>query len=447
MLNNLRSRIVVETDGQLKTGRDVVIAALLGAEEFGFATGPLVSLGCVMMRVCHLDTCPTGVATQNPELRKKFQGDPQHVINFMYFIAREMREIMAKLGYRTVDEMIGRSERLEMRKVAEHWKASQVDLSALLFQPDVPADAPRHCTIAQEHHLERTMDRKKLLELCRPALERGEKVAFDLPIRNVHRVVGTQVGSEVTRRYGPEGLPEDTITMRFHGSAGLSFGAFIPAGVTLELEGDSNDYIGKGLSGGKIIVYPPESSTFAPEENVIIGNVAFYGATSGEAYVRGMAGERFAVRNSGMSAVVEGVGDHGCEYMTGGRVVILGQTGRNFGAGMSGGIAYIFDWDRQFHKRCNREMVELIEIEDPTEAAQVRGLIRRHAEFTGSLLAHRVLSNWDEALGRIVKVLPKDYKRALQAMQAVEERGLSGEAAVMAAFDLNSRDLSRVSGS
>ncbi len=446
VLNNLRSRIVVETDGQLKTGRDVAIAALLGAEEFGFATGPLVALGCVMMRVCHLDTCPTGVATQNPELRKNFKGDPQHVVNFMFFIARELREWMAKLGFRTIDEMIGRTDRLQQRREIAHWKARHVDLSTLLHQPDVPEEIGRRCTIAQDHGLIETLDHQMLLELCQPAIQQGERVQADLPIRNIHRVVGTQVGSQVTRRYGPNGLPDDTITLRFHGSAGQSFGAFIPRGITLELEGDSNDYIGKGLSGGKIIVYPPEGSTFAPEENIIIGNVAFYGATSGEAYIRGVAGERFCVRNSGMRAVVEGLGDHGCEYMTGGQVIVLGNTGRNFAAGMSGGIAYVIDWDGTFRRRCNHEMVELEPLVDALEIDEVKERIKLHGELTGSLLAYRVLGSWEDICPRFLKVIPKDYKRMLQAYRAVESQGLSGDAADMAAFEQNSRDLVRVSG-
>ena len=446
LMNDLRSRIVIETDGQLKTGRDVVIAALLGAEEFGFATAPLVVLGCVMMRVCHMDTCPTGVATQNPELRKNFKGDPAHVVNFMRFIAQEMREWMAKLGFRTVDEMVGRTDMLEPRAAVDHWKAKDIDLSALLYQPKVADTVGRRCTIAQDHGLIDTLDHQVLLEACQPAIERGEPVSLDMPIRNIHRVVGTQVGSAVTRHWGPEGLPEDTIHMRFHGSAGQSFGAFIPRGVTLELEGDSNDYIGKGLSGGKIVVYPPEGSTFAPEENIIIGNVAFYGATDGEAYVRGVAGERFCVRNSGMKAVIEGVGDHGCEYMTGGKVVILGSTGRNFAAGMSGGIAYLIDWDGDFQSRCNLEMVDLEPLEDPEEVAAVKAMIDKHAELTGSLLAYRILSNWDETLPRFLKVIPKDYKRMLQAFREVEAAGLSGEEAVMAAFNSNISDAIRVSG-
>jgi glutamate synthase (ferredoxin) len=458
VLNNLRSRIVVETDGQLKTGRDVVIAALLGAEEFGFATAPLVVLGCVMMRVCHMDTCPTGIATQNPELRKNFRGDPAHVVNFMRFIAQQMREIMAQLGVCSVDELVGRTDLLEPRQAVEHWKAKNVDLSALLYRPDAPASVGRHHIVAQDHGLDKTLDRQVLLELCRPAIENGEPVTADLPIRNVHRVVATQVGSQVTRHWGPGGLPADTIRLRFHGSAGQSFGAFIPQGVTLELEGDSNDYIGKGLSGGKIVVYPPAGSTFAPEDNIIIGNVAFYGATGGEAYIRGVAGERFCVRNSGMSAVVEGVGDHGCEYMTGGRVVVLGRTGRNFAAGMSGGIAYVYNRDRgsgrggdrdcggDFERRCNREMVDLEALEDPDEIAEVWDLVHTHAALTGSRLANRLLSDWDEAVLKFVKVIPKDYKRVLQAMAEVQAAGLTGDQAVMAAFQLNSKDVARVTG-
>ena len=446
VLNNLRSRIAVETDGQLKTGRDVAIAALLGAEEFGFATAPLVALGCVMMRVCNQNTCPTGVATQDPELRKNFSGDPAHVVNFMYFIAQEMREWMAKLGFRAIDEMIGRTDKLEACQAVEHWKASGVDLSALLHQPDVAESVGKRCLIKQEHSLKNTLDQQVLLELCKPALEKGKRVNIDLPIRNIHRVTGAQVGSAVTRRYGLAGLPDDTIHMHFHGSAGQSFGAFIPHGITMELEGDANDYIGKGLSGGRIIVYPASGSTFAPEENIIVGNVVLYGATEGEAYISGVAGERFCVRNSGAYAVVEGVGDHGCEYMTGGRVVVLGKTGRNFAAGMTGGIAYVVDWDGQFKQRCNREMVELESLEDAAEIAEVKVMVRRHEELTRSGLARQILDNWEETVHRFVKILPKDYKRMLQAFEKVKQEGLSGEEAVMAAFELNSQDLVRVSG-
>ena len=446
VLNNLRSRIAVETDGQLKTGRDVVMAALLGAEEFGFATGPLVASGCIMMRVCHLNTCPAGVATQDPRLREKFTGKPEHVVNFMRFIAEEVRELMAQLGFRTIEEMIGHVERLEPKKAIEHWKAKGLDFSNILYQPDMPDSVGRFCQMKQDHGLDKSLDVTTLLDLCKPAIERGEKVVAELPIRNVNRVVGTILGSEITRRYGAQGLPEDTIRLKFSGSAGQSFGAFIPSGLTLSLEGDSNDYIGKGLSGGKIIVYPPAASTFAAEDSVIIGNVAFYGGTSGEAYIRGIAGERFCVRNSGIHAVVEGVGDHGCEYMTGGRVVVLGRTGRNFAAGMSGGIAYIFDEKGNFAQNCNKEMVSLQKLCNPGEIDEVRQMIECHAGHTNSALARRVLANWDAALSKFVRVIPKDYERVLQAFDEVKASGLSGEDAVMAAFELNKSDRTRVSG-
>jgi glutamate synthase (NADPH/NADH) large chain len=448
VLNDLRDRVVLETDGQLKTGRDVVVAALLGAEEFGFATAPLVTLGCVMMRVCHLDTCPVGVATQNPELRKKFVGKPEYVVNFMLFIAQEMRELMAQLGFRTLKEMVGRSDRLQVRAGIEHWKASRLDFSEILYRMEDESEdeAGQCCSTRQDHGLERTLDRQVLLELCRPALEKGERVERTLPIRNVHRVVGTMVGSEITRHYGAAGLPDDTIRLHFQGSAGQSFGAFVPKGMTLILEGDSNDYIGKGLSGGRIIVYPAEGSTFQAEENIIIGNVAFYGATGGEAYIRGVAGERFCVRNSGLQAVVEGVGDHGCEYMTGGRVVVLGRTGRNFAAGMSGGVAYVLDEAGDFSYRCNKEMVEMQELSDPQEAGQVRAMIEHHLAYTGSGLARRVLSDWEGLRPRFVKLMPRDYQRMLQALQEVEGQGLTGDDGVMAAFELNKNALARVGG-
>ena len=470
LINNLRSRVVVETDGQLKTGRDIAIAALLGAEEFGFATSPLVALGCIMMRVCHLDTCPVGVATQNPKLRAEFTGDPEHVVNFMRFIAQELREYMAKLGFRTVNEMIGRTNRLQVPKAIDHWKAKGIDLTALLHRPDVPEDWGRYCQIGQDHGLDEAMDNTTLLELCQPALDNRvedvqrandaqqdgnsesslRRVKATLPIQNINRVVGTITGSEITRRFGPGGLPEDTIQLHFQGAAGQSFGAFIPKGMTLELEGDGNDYFGKGLSGGKIIAYPPYGSTFKAEDNIIIGNVAFYGATSGEAYIRGMAGERFCVRNSGMQAVIEGVGDHGCEYMTAGRVVVLGRTGRNFAAGMSGGIAYILDEEPVdgvwFNQRANLEMVELDELEDEEECAEVREMIQRHYAYTNSEVARRVLSEWDEYLSKFVKVMPKDYKRMLQCLAEVEATGLKGAEALMAAFERNSQDAARVSG-
>ena len=445
LVNNLRSRVILETDGQMKTGRDVVIAALLGAEEFGFSTAPLVVLGCIMMRVCHLDTCPVGVATQNPELRKKFAGDPAHVVNFMRFIAEEVRELMAQLGFRTIEEMIGRTDKLEMKRAIDHWKAKGVDLSEILFEPDVPADWGRYCQIEQDHGLGEALDNKVLLEICKPALESGTPVEAILPIRNVNRTVGTILGSEITRRYGPDGLPPETVRLHFNGSAGQSFGAFVPNSMTLILEGDSNDYIGKGLSGGKIIVYPPKGSTFKPEENIIIGNVAFYGATGGEAYIRGMAGERFCVRNSGVRAVVEGVGDHACEYMTGGRVVVLGSTGRNFAAGMSGGVAYVLDEIGDFPVRCNKDMVSL---DKPGEedAEEIKGMIERHVEYTHSEKGKDILSRWTAMSGKFVKVMPKDYKRMLEAIRKVQKSGLSGDEALMAAFEENKRDLARVSG-
>ncbi|MBX7236394.1 MAG: glutamate synthase large subunit [Caldilineales bacterium] len=446
VLNKLRSRVALETDGQLKTGRDVAIAALLGAEEFGFATTALVSMGCIMMRVCHLDTCPAGVATQNPELRQKFVGQPEDVENFMYFVAAELREIMARLGFRTVNEMVGRVDRLEPKRAVAHWKARGIDLSPLLWEPPMGEDVGRYCQIGQDHGLDKSLDRTTLLALAQPALDRGEKVQATLAISNVNRVVGTMVGSEVTRRYGACGLPEDTIHFTFQGSAGQSFGAFIPRGMTLELEGDANDYYGKGLSGGKLIAYPPVGSPFRAEENIIVGNVALYGATDGDAYIRGMAGERFAVRNSGARAVVEGVGDHGCEYMTGGQVVVLGKTGRNFAAGMSGGMAYVIDWEGDFKTRVNFEMVGLEPLCDPDEIAAVRALIEKHAEYTNSDLAGRVLARWDELLPKVVKILPKDYKRVLEAYAEVTAQGLSGDEAVMAAFERNKRDAARVGG-
>lgn len=449
VLNNLRSRVRVETDGQLKTGRDVVIAALLGAEEFGFATAPLVVLGCIVMRVCHLNTCPVGVATQNPELRKRFMGSPDHVVNFMRFVAQEARELMAELGFRSINEMIGHTECLEPKKEIDHWKARGLDLSAILHQPKVAAEVGRYCQIEQEHGLEKTLDNTTLLKLCEPALEEGRTVRAELPISNQNRAVGTILGSELTRRYGAAGLMDDTIQLRFRGSAGQSFGAFVPRGITLELEGDSNDYIGKGLSGGKIIVYPPKASTFKAEENIIVGNVALYGATGGEAYFNGVAGERFCVRNSGVQAVVEGVGDHGCEYMTGGRVVVLGSTGRNFAAGMSGGVAYVLDEDGKFSDRCNREMVSLgllIHFADEEEFEIVRTMIERHAEYTGSRRAQEILDAWAKWLPRFIRVMPNDYKRVLDAQRQMRQAGLSEEEAVWAAFELNSTDAARLGG-
>ena len=446
VLNNLRSRIVVEADGQLKTARDIIIATMLGAEEFGFATTTLVVMGCIMMRCCQDDSCPVGVATQNPELRKHFKGKPEHVENFMRFLAEGVREYMSRLGVRTLNELVGRTKLLSMKKSVNHWKAQGIDLSKILYQAEVGENETRYCSIQQEHSLDESLDRTTLLSICEPAIKRKEKVVSTLPIRNTNRVVGTIVGYEVTKAYGAKGLPDDTIHLKFIGSAGQSFGAFIPNGMTLELEGDANDYVGKGLSGGRIIVYQSQGSSFVPEENIIIGNVGFYGATSGEAFIRGMAGERFCVRNSGLSAVVEAIGDHGCEYMTGGTVIILGKTGRNFAAGMSGGMAYVYDVDGTFADNCNREMVDLSPIEDLMEFAGLQSMIERHVSYTGSDLGQSILDGWDLFRQRFVKVMPQDYRRALDAMKEVEAAGLSGDEAVMAAFHKNINDPSRVSG-
>jgi len=418
VLNDLRSRIALECDGKLLTGRDVAVACLLGAEEFGFSAGPLVSLGCIMMRVCHLNTCPVGIATQDPELRKKFAGKPEHVIRYFRFVAEELRGIMARLGFRTVDEMVGRADRLAPRAAIDHWKARGLDLSRLLAVPEAPATVGRRACRPQEHGLERALDHE-LIRRAEPALERGERVAFDVDIRNTQRTVGTMLSSRVSKYYGEEGLPDDTIVIRARGSAGQSFCAFGARGLTFEIEGDANDYFGKGLSGARLVIYPPRNSAFVAEDNILIGNVALYGATDGEAFVRGRAGERFAVRNSGARAVVEGVGDHGCEYMTGGRVVVLGPTGRNFAAGMSGGIAYVWDAAGDFvGKRLNRGMVEPETLADAREIREVRDLIERHARLTGSAVARRVLDGWDRESKRFVKIMPTDYKRALAIMAA-----------------------------
>jgi glutamate synthase (ferredoxin) len=445
VLNNLRSRIVVETDGQMKTGRDLAIAALLGAEEYGFSTAPLVTLGCIMMRVCHKNTCPVGIATQNPELRAKFMGDPEYTVNFMKFVATEMREIMAELGFRSVNEMVGRTDVLEAKKALAHWKAKGIDLSKILHQPEVGPEVGRYCQIPQDHGLEKSLDMTTLLDLCKPAIENGEKVTATLPITNINRVVGTILGNEITKRHW-EGLPEDTVHLKFKGSAGQSLGAFVPKGVTLELEGDANDYLGKGLSGGKIIVYPSKESTFIAEENIITGNVALYGATSGEAYIRGVAGERFCVRNSGVNTVVEGVGDHGCEYMTGGKVVILGKTGRNFAAGMSGGIAYILDEQGDFANHCNTSMADL-ETLDPEDIDTVRTMLENHVKYTDSAKGAQVLANWETMLPKFIKVMPRDYKRVLNAIKEALEAGLSGDDALNAAFEKNAQDVARIGGS
>ncbi|MFZ7120179.1 MAG: glutamate synthase large subunit [Eubacteriaceae bacterium] len=434
LLNRLRDRVRLETDGKLLTGKDVAIAAMLGAEEYGFATTPLIALGCVMMRVCDLNTCPVGIATQDENLRKNFDGKPEYVVNFMKFIANEMREIMARLGFRSVDEMIGRTDRLKAKESVKNWKTKGLDLSAVLYQPYIEDTAGRHCTQTQDHSIENSLDMRKLLRMCKPALESKKAIRARLEIQNTDRVVGTIVGSEIAKRYGEKGLPEDTIKLTFVGSAGQSFGAFIPKGMTLELEGDSNDYIGKGLSGGKIIVYPPKCSDFIANENILIGNVAFYGATQGETYINGVAGERFCVRNSGIKAVVEGVGDHGCEYMTGGKVVVLGKTGRNFAAGMSGGTAYVLDFDDIY---CNKSMVDLEELMDEKEILEIKQMIEKHVYYTNSPLAKKILDNWAKSISRFTKVIPKDYKRMMKTIEKAYETGLNGDDALMAAFEEN----------
>ncbi|MGC8740826.1 MAG: glutamate synthase large subunit [Candidatus Sumerlaeaceae bacterium] len=415
VLNDLRSRIIVQVDGQLKTGRDVAIAALLGAEEYGFATAALVSLGCIMMRKCHLNTCPVGVATQDPRLRERFAGRPEHVINFFRFVAQELREIMAELGFRTVDEMIGQVDMLDVQPAIDHWKARGLDFSQILYQPPRKPGVEIRCVKAQDHGLEQALDHE-LIRRCLPALDRLEPVAFEMPIRNVNRTVGAMLSGEAAKRYAEEGMPPETIHIKFHGSAGQSFGVWLYKGITFELEGDANDYFGKGLSGGRLIIYPPRKARFVPEENIIIGNTCFYGATSGEAYILGRAGERFAVRNSGAKCVVEGVGDHGCEYMTGGTVVVIGPTGRNFAAGMSGGIAFVLNEDGKFEQRCNTAMVDLESVEDPKDIELLELMLRNHAKLTGSTVAQRILENFEDYLPRFVKIMPRDFRRALQQL-------------------------------
>jgi len=426
--NKLRDRITVEVDGQMKTGRDVVIGALLGGEEFGFSTAPLVVMGCIMMRVCHLNTCPVGVATQDPELRKKFTGTPESVVNFFFLVAEEVRELMAELGFRTITEMIGHSEVLDMNKAIAHYKAKGLDFSAIFYRPNLGPEVATHCISAQDHGLEKAID-NELIKRSQKALEKAERVSFDYPIYNRNRTVGTMLGSELTRRY-PQGLPEDTIQIRFQGSAGQSFGAFVPKGITLTLEGDANDYTGKGLSGGKIIVLPPKKASFVPEENIIVGNVVLYGATAGEAYFRGIAGERFCVRNSGAKTVVEGVGDHGCEYMTGGLVVVLGKTGRNFAAGMSGGLALIHDPAGEFKQNCNLDMVELERLDEEDQLI-LKELLQNHYQYTGSTVAEKILKNFEKELLHFVKVYPKDYRKVMiEVRKKMKEKGLTLEAAL-----------------
>ena len=424
VLNDLRGRIRVETDGQLKTGRDVIIAALLGAEEYGFASSALIASGCIMMRVCHLNTCPVGVATQDPVLRQRFTGQPEHVVNFMLFIAEEVREHMARLGFRTIDDMIGRVDRLEVRDAVDHWKAKGLNLSQILHNPEMPATVARHCVQQQDHGLEKALD-NQIIALARPALENAQPVEITLPIRNVNRTVCAMLSAEISRRWGAQGLPPETIKIKFTGTAGQSFGAFMANGIAATIEGDANDYFGKGLSGGRVVMYPSKQATFRAEENSIVGNVSLYGATGGEVFLRGRAGERFCVRNSGATAVVEGVGDHGCEYMTKGLVVILGKTGRNFAAGMSGGVAYVLNTDGDFAQLCNPSMVEL-EALTPQDAELLRSLIQRHLDYTGSQVAERLLSRWQESVRQFVKVMPTEYRKV------VERQHLDPEAARVA---------------
>ncbi len=419
LLNDLRGRIIVQTDGQLKTGRDVVIAALLGAEEFGFATAPLVTLGCIMMRKCHLNTCPVGIATQDPVLRQRFAGKPEHVINFFFYVAEEVREIMAQLGIRRFADLIGRADLLDVQQALDHWKASGLDLTPILKMPKVPRQVAVRCVSSQDHGIDQTLD-VQLIRICQAALELQKPIQLDLPISNTDRTVCTRLSGEIAKRYGLSGLPEDTIQIKFSGSAGQSFGAFLAHGITLTLEGDANDYTGKGLSGGRMIIYPPPRSAFVPEENILIGNTVLYGATGGEAFFRGMAGERFAVRNSGAQAVVEGVGDHGCEYMTGGVVVVLGDTGRNFAAGMSGGVAYVLDARGDFQERCNTSMVDLEPVVHQKDRQLLRSLIEKHLRHTGSTPARKLLEQWEEMLPRFVKVYPRDYRRVIEQMEKEE---------------------------
>jgi glutamate synthase (NADPH/NADH) large chain len=448
VLNGLRGRIAVQVDGGLRTGRDVVIGALLGADEFGFSTAPLIAAGCIMMRKCHLNTCPVGIATQDPVLRARFNGTPEHVINFFFYIAEEVRELMAELGFRSFSEMIGRVDRLDTRSVIDHWKAKGVDLSRILHQVTPRPGVAIHNCEKQDHHLDRALD-KQFIAAAAPALDHGEPVRIEREIRNVNRTVGAMLSGEIAQRYGHDGLPEDTIAINLHGTAGGSFGAFLARGVTLNLTGDANDYVGKGLSGGRVVVRQPLEAKRDPLDNIIVGNTVLYGAIAGEAYFNGVAGERFAVRNSGAVAVVEGCGDHGCEYMTGGTVVVLGATGRNFAAGMSGGVAYVYDEDARFKKMCNLTGVDLEPIAPPEigladtsgrprqravsvadsgmgdplrfDAERLRILVERHLLFTGSERAGELLDDWENALARFVKVVPRDFRRALLDLRAEEK--------------------------
>ncbi|MCD8144676.1 MAG: glutamate synthase subunit alpha, partial [Oscillospiraceae bacterium] len=437
--NGLRSRVALETDGKLMSGRDVAIACLLGAEEFGFATAPLVTMGCVMMRVCNLDTCPVGIATQNPELRKRFKGKPEYVMNFMLFIAEELREIMAKLGIRTVNELVGRTDLLKVRDHAVTKRAAMVDMSRILANP-YPHAPKTHFDPADvyDFQLEKTLDESVFLKKFDRALKKGTKQRIELDISSTDRTLGTILGSEITRLHGND-LPEDTLTIKCNGGGGQSFGAFIPKGLTMELEGDSNDYFGKGLSGGKLIVYPPKGSKFQADENIIIGNVALYGATSGKAFISGVAGERFCVRNSGAVAVVEGCGDHGCEYMTGGRAVVLGRTGKNFAAGMSGGIAYVLDENHDLYLRVNKELVFMETVTEKHDIAELQAIIQEHYDTTGSVKAKHILDNFQDYVPKFKRIVPYDYNRMLQSIAQMEEKGMSREQAEIEAFYAGTR--------
>ncbi|MDR3037426.1 MAG: glutamate synthase subunit alpha, partial [Coriobacteriales bacterium] len=433
--NRLRDRVVVETDGKLFTGRDIVIAALLGAEEFTFATLPLVAIGCDMMRVCNIDTCPVGIATQNPELRRKFQGKPEHIENLMRFIAQEVREWMARIGVTQFTDLIGHVELLRQIAIPLENKASNVDLSRLLFSPAVSeSQTKRYNTHPQDHRLEREFDLRTLVPLCKTAIEKGDRLNFHLDISNRNRTLGTVLSSEITRMRGAEGLPDDTIHLNLYGSGGQSFGAFLAPGITLDLHGDTNDYLGKGMSGGRIIVAPPQGSSFDAGENIIVGNVAFYGATSGEAYLRGVAGERFCVRNSGVQTVVEGVGDHGCEYMTGGRVVIIGSTGRNFAAGMSGGVAYVWDHDGSFASRCNKGNVTLKKLEEADKQI-VRGMLEKHLAYTGSERAQLLLDDFEDYAEQFTMLIPNDYQKIMDALEEAKRLKLPDDEGLLFAFN------------
>ena len=435
IMNGLRNKVVIETDGKLMSGRDVAIAAMLGAEEFGFATAPLVTMGCVMMRVCNLDTCPVGIATQNPELRKRFTGKPEYVVNFMRFIAQELREYMAKLGVKTVDELVGRTDFLEQKQVEGSGRSAEVNLSAILNNPYIKEAGKIQYNKKNVYNfeLEKTVDEKVLIKKFASALESGQKRSVEVDVTNTDRALGTLLGAEITRRFG-ETLEEDTYTVKCHGAGGQSFGAFIPKGLTLELVGDSNDYFGKGLSGGKLIVYPQTGATYKEDENIIVGNVALYGATSGKAFINGVAGERFCVRNSGATAVVEGCGDHGCEYMTGGRVVVLGGTGKNFAAGMSGGIAYVLDEDTSLYKRVNKQLVSMEPVTDKYDVLELKEIITEHVAYTNSKKGKEVLDNFGEYLPMFKRIVPHDYKKMMNKIVQMEEKGLSSEQAQIEAF-------------